>query len=760
MRDAIAWALNAIPYFISHEQKSSVYLNKEDIKFDTPKDTSVIKNMATKKEAISTSYYPSFNNLVYSGDYVAVIGRSLLEWAFKKATCFNRDEVKYKPYETKCDLTKENVQNKVKSVLNYTTITKSEKQKDSKDAVKILDDPAEGDVEDIRPPGEKKSLEKAIVKVSDNGSYVNTEGPYTLYKPHKSFSNVEEWKHRKKLKEKGVEFHFISPGRGDKTLVWTDLTYFHTAFRQFTRKGLSMMVRLEIIPLEAISKFRVASIETGALYKLKTTKKHGMVLTHDKKYGTVINMPDTVYFRHAQLLDCGWMDKTENRKTYFEAWKKNHENCIINDKTEISQYSACYGGKIQMYQYNIQVTQNGQPAQVTRNAQLITPNNDRKILNTKVRHKLIKLTSFKPRTPDDLINCSRKQRINVVEVMASRYHIPLSATVTTAQKEDFLIFQNNQTPATSNFSASLTSANSALNTPTPYYLIPKRPELDHKTLASFTPLHLSARDVFYTTVSMTLLNIPKLEDNYVNLLEGMQFNTASNGTLSIFKKYSLARGPYPDWPIIWKTLHEKLSSSSIEMFFGDHWITFAKGIDEKLMSDDLANSFAFGLLMNHEAGFLDKQTLDYTRTSILIESVVTRYMRTALTEEDRTDEWLGTMLCHHLVDGLIPVNPMIPVETLKGVEIKTPNNGTVHYLRTDGKKVQGQMPESLLPANVEKTIKFIETVSKKNNTKAESSNQTEPTTVPGTPERPRDTTNPTKKNNTTQEKSDRTTVTN
>ena len=508
--------------------------------------------------------FPSYSAHAYSGNYVSVFGRSILYSVFHRVAMgsikgkeYQKRSVRYQPQNMENSI---NV-SKLSKIRTYVSGVK-EGQK-SREAVKGLEDQSE------EPSTETNRNATNTTTTADvrKKYYDNINKGFRFVKPQEDQTLERFIEGRNALKSQGYVYLPIPPGRGDKTMLWTDINWFHHNLPFETRRGLAMLIRAEIIPQDLFKHFRVASIETGAVYKLETSIRYGVQLALDKKYGTISNMPDVAYNRHAPLVECTWMQYTSNRARFYKKWEDVFNDYIIDDTLYL--YSKnCITDPFNKTHVN----------KITTNADIIKT--ESKTLNKHLTRCINKIASLYNFTRDDLVNCSRKERVKRHEVVAGVMMLTLKHT----KIDENITNQIHQAGVEKRASEQNTIRNKDYTSITKrqYITLKFRPEVDFLTLLQYSNTTLRPREIFYTTMGMTIYNIPKLKNNHANYLELLikqENDKMDEQGLHVLIRDSLRKGPYVRWKAIHAEAVATYGSKIAETMFADHWYTLALGND-------------------------------------------------------------------------------------------------------------------------------------------------------------------------------------
>lgn len=119
------------------------------------------------------------------------------------------------------------------------------------------------------------------------------------------FQQNDAYDKQKRIRDhiRGNKHVIVVPTRGTKIMLWTDINVFLHQHGGEARQGLSMLFKMKLLPRDMLKQITIASLETGALYRLSPDLKHGIDLIPYKKYPTVASLPNQVYNKYAFFID-------------------------------------------------------------------------------------------------------------------------------------------------------------------------------------------------------------------------------------------------------------------------------------------------------------------------------------------------------------------------------------------------------------------------------------------------------------------------
>ena len=502
-------------------QQAKEYLKKQN-------DTGISYTIEFAKTATYLLYttekgtYPSYPHSVYSGNsyqllYAIALVNYLMRYHVRKQTNTT----------TKDDLIKEmfkgSVPNNIATFGNIKHVNYIQ-QKEGKDEKKgqyvwMIPDNT------INASG--KIVSKRQKQDSTNTGMVGKRIPRKTNTSQHSF-NVRKQGHeyddaiikQKRIRDhlKGARHMIITPTRGSKIMLWTNINTFMFQHGTHARHGLAMMFKYKLLPREMLKQITIASIETGALYRLSPNAKQGMELIPYKKYPTTANMPNQVFNKYAMFIDENAYLCDHTRKSLLEMFTNDMKQKVSDPIDSVKVYDYGYTTKDNKSMMNFA---NGISAGYVSLTEISTFKNYVKpsfitdyIYNEKVERLITNITRFFRPTRDSLIGTSQKQRIYVHEELSrmTKNHQTVSVGTYDTDSYQTWLSSNCLPNGWGKFQNYVVGI---------YAYSSKIPEISHEKLLEALPLTTHPRDVWYLNMESLLTGIIKVPTNHIRV--GLQY---------------------------------------------------------------------------------------------------------------------------------------------------------------------------------------------------------------------------------------------
>ena len=325
---------------------------------------------------------------------------------------------------------------------------------------------------------------------------------------HVQFANNDAIEKQKRIRDhaKGNRHLLIAPTRGTKIMLWTNINVFLFRHGPYVRHGLAMLFTFKLLPKEMLKQITIASLETGALYRISPNSKVGIDLIEYKKYPTVASMPDQVYNKYAMWIDRG-------------AFLSDHEREIIFKTIPEDVTKLCSLDEYELEEGNYFITNgNSNIAKMSTKFSEISvscwlPENSiwSNYYLTKTRDIISRLKYLVNPTRDCLLGTTQRQRV--------LYHEIKAFTSRTAQYPTFQTILHHLEAVRLWFSDEdhLKEMKYDDQTEGIFMLSDKIPEISHKKLLESLPLTKHPRDVWYLNMDSLLIGACKVPVNYIRI---------------------------------------------------------------------------------------------------------------------------------------------------------------------------------------------------------------------------------------------------
>lgn len=302
--------------------------------------------------------------------------------------------------------------------------------------------------------------------------------------------------------KKGNVHLVIGPTRGTKVMLWTNINTFLYFHGWNARRGLAMIFKMDLLPKEMLKQIVIASMETGALYRLSANAKNGMELIPFNKYPTVASMPDQVYNKYAMFIDRNSITTDSDREISLDTIDKTFlynnsctDNGFLDEKSKWSQNQTT--NSTQQWQHEIMESDyNGSKKESRRD------------YDNKIKKMLSHAGNVLKKTRDNLLGTTSRQRIYVHEQMAKTIPIRKITTITEHFNGDEWYVKIYNTKV-HDFKMG-------------YYIFQEKiPEISNVKLLEGLPLSTHPRDIWWLNMDTLIYGVYKIPLNHIRIADGL-----------------------------------------------------------------------------------------------------------------------------------------------------------------------------------------------------------------------------------------------